>query len=154
MRFFKRKAQRENKKDITNPKLVKAISAVSKNDNPETRKILYEAFLTSTFIIPIYGEIEGGPDDEWRTLPHPAPVNFICGKDNQGQPLMYIFTDVDSLLAWDPQGCRYMGMHARGTFQLALNNNFASIIVNPGGLVGGFLTRGEIEDLAAGKIPK
>lgn len=127
--------------------------AVSINDNPETRRTLYEAFLKSTLIIPIYGEIEGLPDDEWQVLSKAVDVGFMCGKDEQGRPILFAFTDVESLLTWKPQGCRYLGMDATGVFRLVISNGFASVVVNYKGPTGGVLTRGEIEDLAEGRIP-
>jgi len=72
----------------------------------------------------------------------------------EGEPIVPAFTDPGALLLWAPGGNDYETLKAQSLFELALDNDVHSILVNPAGPTGGQITRAEMVVLAQGVIPE
>jgi hypothetical protein len=130
-----------------NQSLIKAIMKVSMQDTPQTRQALYEVLSKSTFLVPTAAHPQSLQTGN-QILQQDTPVQLVTTQNAQGKPSFLVFTDEKSLLTWKPQGSAYVAMEASNFFPIALENNVASILVNPAGPIGGEITRQEIEFLA------
>lgn len=137
-----------------NRKLVEAMREVSGNDNPKSRRQLYQALLGGTFLIPTAGSTEESSRKKKITLTPGSRHQFITMRDAEGMVGVPVFTDSNALLAWRPQGSQYLELHARDVFSLALANNIDRIIVNVAGPTGGEITRAEIQALSEEALPE
>ncbi|MBI5652447.1 MAG: enhanced serine sensitivity protein SseB C-terminal domain-containing protein [Chloroflexi bacterium] len=138
----------------TNPNLVRAMQAIAANDAPENRHALYENFLASELIVPVAKPIGDGKPG-LQIVDGATPVDFIVTHNQENQVVLFAFTDADSINAWKPSGSHYIAIKATDLFQMAIEMNAASIVVNLAGpAVGGELMRWEFQALAAGVMPK
>ena len=139
--------------NIENHDLVKAIRDMTLNNVPYNRQKVYRSFLKGSFIIP--------------TPPHPdvkeprlvyvteeKKIDVIAGKNSEGEPVLFVFTDMESLYAWKPGGCGYIVMDAPGILGFTIDSKFSMIVINPAGPTGMELTRNEINMLREGTITR
>jgi hypothetical protein len=160
MNFFQRLF---SKKDAIhyegeNAPLVHAIHQTAIDDSPSTRQKLYEALLTSTFIVPtpeLPGQLRG------RTSVRSngdLKVDMVGFTDKEGKKNTPAFTDAEALRAWDPN-TPSLRVPARAYFQLVQQTNFDAIVINPFDPVrkmvrpGGWIRRAEFDLLAKGVAP-
>lgn len=136
--------------DPTNPHLITAMDQVARNDNAQTRRVLYEGLLEAIFLLPVterLNQVEG-----WQIAQQETPIQLVVTQE-KGETVMLAFTDTAALVRWRPAGCAYVGMPAADVFRLAIKNGFASVVVNVAGPTGGRITRREFQFLAEGIVP-
>ncbi len=132
----------------TNPQLIAAMTALTADDTPQNRQALYAALHHSTFLLPTTRARTGGNG----TAPD-LDLDGLVTATHDGQLVLFVFTDEDSLRQWQADESPCMALSALDTFQLALNYQAGSIQINPSSAVGGLLTAGEIAALARGVSP-
>src|SRR4051812_24792927 len=133
---------------VQNPELLDAVSVVAHDDNPETRRALYNALLNSTLLAPTRDEPGNEAASGWTTAQQDAGIPLVTLRNPQGQIAVPVFTDEGALNAWRPEGGPYIGFRGRDFFKIAQQNNTEAILLNPAGPAGGEITRREITALA------
>jgi hypothetical protein len=123
---------------------------LAQKDTAEQRAALYNLLKQSTLILATPHE---NPDTGPRVSDGSTEIGFIVTADANGKTAMLVFTSEAALLAWRPVGCTYTAMSARNVFQWAMEKEIETIIINPNGPAGGYLTRPEITALAEGLSP-
>jgi hypothetical protein len=123
---------------------------LAQSDTPERRRTLYKLLLEGTLILATPHE---DPTNRSRTSDGSLQIGFIATSDANGKPAMLAFTSEAALLAWRPAGCTYTSLAARDVFRMALQKEMETIVVNPNGPSGGYLTRLEFTTLAEGLFP-
>jgi len=115
----------------TNPALLDAMRATARTRDGATRNALYRSMLRASFLVPMDGDA-------------PRIVGEISGWDSYAA-----FTDAEHLQRWAgrPVDCRVI--KGRALFPMLMRVRTGSLLVNPGGAVGGELYRNEVEAIAA-----
>jgi hypothetical protein len=153
-----------NKTDVRsedgNPALVRAMRDIALNDNPETRKNVYEALLGSMLLVPvpeIPADLAGlGPGLHTATSKTQIQLRRIA--DRNQVPITTAFTDLEALKNWDPN-TTYLGLNAPDLFRLVMGTDIQEVAINPFDIArkmirpGGRVTRAELELLANGIVP-
>lgn len=116
--------------------------ASSRENQTLRRQRLYHALAASEFLVPLRtatGADPRGSTSRWR---HAGTL--------AGRPVHAVFTDWASACVWDPRGPELVAMRGVDLFAAAARSEAASLLINPGGRVGGELYRHELETIAAG----
>ena len=113
-----------------NPPLIEAMRASAKTRDGAARSRLYRAMLRSTFLVPMSGEA-------------PRVVGEISGWDSYAA-----FTDAGHLERWAGRPVDFRIIRGRAHFPMLMGRRTGSLLVNPGGTVGGELYRNEVEAIA------
>ena len=133
---------------LNNARLVHAMQAVATQDDPDSRRELYEAMLDSILLVPTNEQVQPGI----RDIQPGEEIVFITLEVAGGKLAWPFFTHRKAVLAWQSD-IHFYGFQARHIFQLARQYGIDSILINPAGPVGGQVMRWEIEALADGNIP-
>ena len=152
--------KKDSRSEDGNPALVRAMHDIALNDNPETRKTVYEALLGSMLLVPvpeIPADLAGlGPGFHTATSKTQIQLRRITDR-NQVQ-VTAAFTDLEALKNWDPN-TPYLGLNAPDLFRLVIGTDIQEVAINPFDPVrkmirpGGRVTRAELELLANGIVP-
>lgn len=137
-----------SEKQLNNARLVHAMQAVALQDDPDTRRELYESMLDSILLVPTNEPV----DPHIRDIQPGEEIAFITLETADGKLAWPFFTHRKAALAWQSD-IHFYGFKARYIFQLARQSGIDSILINPAGPVGGQVMHWEIADLADGKIP-
>lgn len=113
-----------------NPPLVAAMRASAKTRDGAARQTLYRALVRARFLVPMDGDA-------------PRVVGEISGWDSYAA-----FSDAQSLDRWAGRPVEYRIIKGRALFPLLMQRRTGSLLVNPGGAVGGELYRNEVEAIA------
>lgn len=113
-----------------NAPLHEAMRACARDREMSTRQALYRQLLRGSFLLPLEGS---------------APR--VVG-DLSGWPIFAVFTDRASFADWDPRLPAADLMPGRALWGRLLAAGVGSVLINPGGRVGGELFRHEVESLA------
>lgn len=113
-----------------NPMLVEAMRASAKTKDGAARQNLYRAMLRATFLVPMDGD-------------QPRVVGDLSGWDSYAG-----FTDADHLERWSGRPVDYRIIKGRALFPMLMRRRTGSLLINPGGTVGGELYRNEVEAIA------
>lgn len=114
-----------------NPRVKKAIRELAGSRSQRARNRLYSELLSADLLVPV---------DEAGEL-------LVFG-DLEGWPVYGCFIDAASLHAWDPRGMSYRTVPGTRFFPALMQTRVGSLLINPGGRLGGELYRNEIEALA------
>jgi hypothetical protein len=114
-----------------NPNLIDAIRALSRQRDTPTRNSMYRQMLRARFFLP------KNPDGR--------PTTF---GDLQGATVYGVFTDSDALRWWNPLWPDREIVSGRSLFPMMARTGLGSLLINPGGRVGGELYRNEVQMLA------
>ncbi len=137
-----------------NAELVRALQANAQNDTPETRRAIYTAFAQAALLVPIAKPLHANTTG-LQPVTGETSVEFVVRRNTEGHMVMLAFTDEAAVQAWKAADYYYIMPNAVELFQMALEMNVASILVNVAGpVVGGELTREEFQALAAGMSPE
>jgi hypothetical protein len=147
-------------KTITNPELERAMDAVAKNDNLQTRESLYRAILASTLIVSggVFGDLPG--QDGTGVAGNNTRISFRTVESPSGHVILPTFTNLDALVTFSGSEVPWVALDAQALFQSILPGNIAEVRVNPfrtGQRVsrpGGIITRREFTSLALGFLPE
>jgi hypothetical protein len=135
---------------VTPRPLEDAMERVAADDSEENRVRLYQLLLEAELLVPT----DERPTEE-RTLVATGEESWtvrVLGEDDQGL-VVPVFTDVERMLEWEPDGSGYIALEGRALFELAEMNGFGRLVVNPGSATLGAIERHEIETLARGRLP-
>lgn len=113
-----------------NPSLIDAMRASAKTKDGAARQSLYRAMLRASFLVPMDGAA-------------PRVVGDLSGWDSYAA-----FSDAQSLERWAGRPVDYRIIKGRAMFPLLMQFRIGSLLVNPGGSVGGELYRNEVEAIA------
>ena len=143
--------------DKGNPALVQAMHEVATNDNPDTRKNLYEALLASMLLIPV-PELPPGVGPGMQTLQSGVQLQLVRLIDANKNPISVAFTDTDALKNWDPN-TPFIGLKSVDLFRALFGTDVQELAINPFDPIrkmirpGGRVKRGELELLAKCELP-
>ena len=134
--------------------LDQVLKKLATNDSSNLRERFYRELLASRLFL-------ATPSAATTDVPVACPitnekedgVGFIATNGPDGKPAMIVFTGQVGFEAWQAEGCECAEMPADEIFKLAINNQINSIIINPRGPFGGFITQRELRALAEGSIP-
>jgi len=126
---------------LMNEELQAAIEAVTAENTSEHRRVLYEILLETTFCLPAFGSDED--------------TSQISATQNEnGEMVLAAFSDPAALRRWEAKPESMMVMPAAQLFEMAIENDFAEILINPAGPAGGKLSKQEFTQLAQGEFPE
>ena len=122
---------------------------VARDDTPENRSELFEALLRTQ----LFAAMPDGPDEgETKVAGEDEELSLLL-LDSPDERVLPLFTSVDRMLEWKPEGSGYVASIGRDAFEMAATNDIARIEVNPGSATHGSIERHEIEALARGRLP-
>jgi SseB protein N-terminal domain/SseB protein C-terminal domain len=126
---------------VAPPPVEHAMRRVAERDTPEHRRALFELLLEATLL--------AAAADPSASDAQPG-LATIAGENG---PVLPVFTRTDALLAWRPSGYKPVAVVGRALFEMAARYQTARIEVNPASVPRGWISRGEIEALAQGRLP-
>lgn len=135
--------------ELHNRALVDAMRAVSVDDTPATRSLLFQLLLESHLVV--MSPNAPAEHQSW-TAEAGDTLQLVTFSDDEGTVLP-VFTSVDALLRFRPDGSGYVALPASALFQMADAGGTAKLAIDPGSPTSGYLTRGEIEALGRGRLP-
>jgi SseB protein N-terminal domain/SseB protein C-terminal domain len=134
---------------LRNQALVDAMQAVSIEDTPERRALLFHLLLDSTLIV----ATPDRPDaPRTRTAQPGEHLNLATLQDSDGTVLP-VFISTAAVLAWRPEGGGIIALPARALLEMASAAGTGKVAINPASATFGYLTRPEIQALAKGRLP-
>ena len=134
VRLFQRECEHPS-----NPRMLATMRAMARHPSNESRRDVYASLVNATLLVPLAGdEVDEGPD------------SFQVLELLEGLPVFAAFSDWNALRSWSPRGCRYEAVHGSELFEQLLERHCASLLINPGGDLGGELFRNEIEMIVEG----
>lgn len=136
----------EGGQELVNAELLEDMRALAEEDTPPRRAKLYESLRRARLILPM-AERESAPPGLQEE------VNLLIERDEQGAKLLPAFTDLAALRAWNGACPQQAAIAGESLLELALDHEFAALLINPAGPVGGGLTRAEIQMLLEGLTP-
>ncbi len=122
---------------LMNEELQTAIEAITADNTSDNRRKLYEILLETTFCLPSSGSDQ-----------------ITATQNENGEMVLAAFSDPAALRRWEAKPKSMLVMPAEQLFQMAIENDFAEILINPAGPVGGKLAKHEFTRLAQGVIPE
>lgn len=124
-----------------NPKLIEAMRAVARSAAVAERQALYAALVNATLLVPLDPEtLSQAPEAQ-----QPLVVDEL-----EGQPVIAVFSDAQSLRSWRHAGHPWAGVHGADFFSHAERAGVGAVRINPGGKVGGEIYRNEVEAITEG----
>jgi hypothetical protein len=126
-----------------------AIARVAVEDTRENREALYKRLLKTE----VYVATPEAPEQETTRVTEEGETLPVVLVDSDDGPVLPVFTQVDRMLEWRPEGSGYIATAGRTVFRIAEMNRVVRILVNPASPTCGALERPEIEALARGRIP-
>jgi hypothetical protein len=138
-----------------NSALDQVLRKLATDDSPKIRERFYRELLDSRLFLATPGAAvaEEVPVNCPITNEKEDGIGFIATNGPDGKPAMIVFTGQAGFEAWQTEGCECVEMPSGEIFKLAINNQINSIVINPRGPFGGFITQREIRALAEGSIP-
>lgn len=119
-----------------NPSLLEAIRGAAGKRTPEARNALYRALLRATFLLRV--------DPQGQ----PQPVGKL-----QSWDVFAAFSSLDALRLYAPTVDSFQVLPGRRLFPALLDLKVGSLLIDPGGRLGGELYRNELETLARAARP-
>jgi SseB protein N-terminal domain len=122
-------------------RLDQLIGAFVSDQSDQALRALHTAFLTEQLHIPV-----SEPVKELEPRRYDVPV--ICIRTATGAGAIPVFTSLEHLFEWKPQGCLYICVRGRALLTMAIGmSDIAEINVNPNGVPRGCLLREEFEKM-------
>lgn len=132
-----------------NPTLSDALQGVVRNDSPQSRQILYEAFNRSEVIVPVEDPQDGITAGHPEVPKEPnTSLHFMIASDGKGHVGLPVFTNVEALRTWQPTTPHYVVLLGADLLALALEKRLDAIVINPSSAEQVLLTRRELMILA------
>lgn len=146
----------ENKEPETAVHLEQAMLENVRNDTSETRVKVYQELLFSELVL----ALADTPANQENASASPASnpnqqqLNIAILANPQGTQFAAVFTSVDAIRRFRPQGGQYATMRGQDIFKLLEPSPASVIVVNPGNSPIVVLPKAEYRQLAAGIVPK
>ncbi|MEN9620769.1 MAG: SseB protein N-terminal domain [Actinomycetota bacterium] len=134
---------------LRNDALVDAMRAVSVNDGPSTRAMLFQLMLESTLVV--MSPTASNEPKSW-TSQAGDKLQLVTYTDDDAVVLP-VFTSVAALLRFRPEGAGYVALPGSALFEMAGRARTNKIVFDPGSPTSGFVTQTEIEALSRGRLP-
>jgi hypothetical protein len=134
--------------------------AVAHADTPANRHILYQALLATWFVVPVREMPAARPG--FHDMDPDTPANFSLEHDNEGNPVLPVFTDEEALCNWN-KNIPWIAMRGEGFFRAVAATEASDVVINPyepenpaSKMIrpGGRVARWEFELLAQGLDPQ
>jgi hypothetical protein len=126
------------------------MARVGRDDTPANREKLFELFLQAELYAPTP---EGPAEEQVRMACEDDPGTVLTHGMSADGPVLALFTSVDRMLEWAPEGCGYLAMNGLDMFEMAARAGMVRIEVNPASETFGVIERWEMEVLARGHLP-
>jgi hypothetical protein len=160
MSFLKNLFRRRRGTRTANPDLLKNLVAFQRNPTPKVREQLYRSLLRST---PIVALAEAPPaaltahfsiGESTVLAPENLNLPFVGARDPDGATYAVAFTDMESMLHWNPDAQHYLGIPATTLLGImAANAQLGGLAINPSSAAAGWFTAPECATLARGEVP-
>jgi len=127
----------------------RAMERVAADDNAETRSALFKALQNTTLVAATPRALT--EECSW-TAGEGDRIDLVMLASDEG-PVLPIFTGVDRLLEYQPDGGGYIALPSGALFEMASASGAVRIHINPGSATQGTIIRRELEALARGRMP-
>lgn len=146
----------ENKEPETALHLEQAMLENVRSDNAETRVKVYQELLFSELILALADTPpnQENPNAASDANSNQQQLNIAILANPQGTQFAAVFTSVDAIRRFRPQGGQYATMRGQDIFKLLEPSPASVIVVNPGNSPIVVLPKAEYRQLAAGIVPK
>lgn len=149
----------ENKEPETAVYLEQAMLENVRNDNADTRIKVYQELLFSDLILALDDtQVNSASETAAQTSESPAnqnqQINIAILTNPKGTQFAAVFTSVQAIRRFRPQGGQYATMRGQDIFKLLEPSPAEVIVVNPGNSPLIVLPKAEYRQLAAGIVPK
>jgi SseB protein N-terminal domain/SseB protein C-terminal domain len=124
------------------------MEALAADDNAETRSALFKALLDTTLV----AATPNAPTEERSWVAGEGEQIGLVTLDTDEGSAIPVFTSVDRLLEWQPEGAGYVALPSRALFEMLAGSGTA-LEVNPGSATRGTIVPSELEALARGRVP-
>ena len=124
-----------------NPRVVEAMRSAVGEYAESSRRILYNAMVNGTYLMPVADDADDADDDgdEYETV-----------AIEHERPIYAAFTDWSSLRDYKPLVHDYVPVHGSELFEQLVERRVLALRINPDSRVGGELYGHEVETLARG----
>ena len=122
-----------SKPEVRNPEIIQQMRRLSRTRSHGDRMKLYRQLLRADLLVPVEAEDSNKP----------AQIDDIAGF-----PVFGAFTDLKSVLYFDPRALPLRVIPGRAYFPMLMKQRAGSLRLNPGAIVGGELYRNELESIA------
>ena len=141
--------RRRNRSGADPREVEDAMDAVAAADNAETRAALFRAMLNTTLV----AATPDAPTEERAWIAREGDQIDLVMLDTEDGPVLPVFTSVDRLLEWQPEGSGYVALPSRAFFEMVAASGAVRLDVNPGSTTRGTIERDELAALARGRMP-
>jgi len=125
------------------------MEAIAANDNAETRSALFEALLNTTLVA---ATPNTSTEERSWTAGEGEQIGLVTLHTDEG-PVIPLFTSVERLLEWQPEGSGYVALPSQALFEMVAATGTVRLEINPGSATRGTIVRSELEALARGRVP-
>jgi hypothetical protein len=132
-----------------NTLFIEAMKTSASVNTPESQQALYEAMLSSIFILPAPNDGSPAGQIAFKQGDHLHVMTMHLSDQRVAWPL---FTDKTAMLRWKSIS-HYYQFDAIDAFALADKHRIDTLMINPAGPIGGQVAGWEIHWLALGEIP-
>lgn len=120
-----------------------AIVAYTKDRTDARFLSMYKTLLAEDFCVPV-----SEPVQEIQSGHHDVPV--ICMRMEDGTGALPVFTTMEHLVQWKPEGCLYISLVGRALIAMAIGmNDISEIAINPCNAPRGRIPRADFERMLA-----
>jgi hypothetical protein len=133
------------------PQLEPFMEALAMGGGADVRRRFFAALLRSRLILPSPGLAATGLPMNTKVRPvEDVTINLIATEAPDGSQGLVAFTSELALRAWRPVGCPYVELVGSEVIRMALHSELKSIVINPRGPTGGYVSHAELLALAEG----
>jgi SseB protein N-terminal domain/SseB protein C-terminal domain len=141
---------RKNRGPADRPEAVEqAMARLALEDTAENRADLFRMLLAGELFV----AMPDGPEQEQTRVTGEGEDIPVVLLDSEAGPVLPVFTRVERMLEWKPEGCGYLATSGRTVFEMAEANAISNIEVNPASPTRGSIEHWEIEVLSRGRLP-
>lgn len=124
-------------------RLDEAIMAYTQDQSDHVLQALHKVFLTENLHVPVSQPVK-------ELQPGRYDVAAICVRTETGAGAIPVFTAIEHLYKWKPQGCLYTSLTGRSLLAMAVGMKAVSeILVNPNDVPRGRIPRADFARMLA-----
>lgn len=128
----------------SNPRLLKALHAVSGSEDAQVRHGLYEALINSTILVPT---LSPEPDSKKKRDP-----DLLMVEDERGAMVVPAFTDLQALQRWQPGALAFVAVPVLQFLRESFPSTASGIWLNIADRSSRFVSRGELSQIAGSMV--
>ena len=150
------RAGASSKEDEPSPALYleQAMIENARNDNPETRRKVYQELLFSDLLLALAEPAEGAEGADANTSQDPSQINVAILTNSANMQFASAFTSAAAARRWRAEGGHYVGVRGQDIFKLLEPSPAEVIVINPGSAPFIVLPKVEYRQLALGIVPQ